>query len=540
MKKIFTIFLLITTIKIPAQSWQDTALLIDKIMDRYADNAPGAQLAISRGGQLIYSSIKGMADMEHKVPLTKESVSEAGSVSKQFTAACILLLEQQGKLSINDDIRKYVPELRNYGNTIKIRHLLHHTSGLKDWGSVADIAGWPRTTKTYTNDDALHIMSLQKTLNNKPGDEFIYSNSNYNLMAIIIQRVSGSSLAEFSRKFIFAPAGMMNTSWRDNYRRIVPNRAIAYSKTGSIYLTTMPNENAYGNGGLITTAEDLLRWNNFYLQGKFGNPSLLSKQLTTDTFNNGNKNNYAAGLFLDSINGNRAIAHSGATAGYRANMEYFPDADLSIAWLSNTSQQDYADIFGKVRNLLIKNNTPPLPPTDTPKVKIKNEIFIPYLGAYGESKAGIGLLLYMKPNGIYSVSNGGPLTPLSETTLSAGRGRIEFLSSNPRRLRFVNADGRVDNYYGVDSAITGVKNLQQYAGIYYSEETETTITAVIKRGQLLLVPKVGEEVLLVPLYKDGFSFLGGNVFFERDKKNQPANLYVSNARARKVLFVRKK
>lgn len=165
--------------------------------------------------------------MEHNVPLTKQSKIEAGSVSKQFTAAATLLFEQQGKLSLNDDIRKYLPEVPDYGNTITIRHLLNHTSGLKDWGSIAELAGWPRGTKAYINDDALQIISQQKKLNNKPGDEFIYSNSNYNLQAIIVQRVSGMSLADFTKKYIFEPAGMKNTEWRDNYSKVVPNRAIA-------------------------------------------------------------------------------------------------------------------------------------------------------------------------------------------------------------------------------------------------------------------------------------------------------------------------
>src|SRR5688572_13129345 len=230
MKQLLTASLLITTLYLPAQSWQDTTALLDKLLSRYSAEAPGAQLAVSRGGRIIYSFAKGLAELENKVPLTKETLIEAGSVSKQFTAACILLLEQQGKLLLSDDVRKYVPEIPDYKHVITLHHLLHHTSGLKDWGAIAELSGWPRTTKSYTNEDALHFISLQKTLNNIPGDEYIYSNSNYNLLAIIVQRVSGSSLAEFSAKNISIPAGLTHTSWRDNYRRIVPNRAVAYSK----------------------------------------------------------------------------------------------------------------------------------------------------------------------------------------------------------------------------------------------------------------------------------------------------------------------
>src|SRR5262249_49381138 len=155
--------------------WQDTAAMIEKIFERYKPANPGCQLAISRNGQVIFSKAWGMADMEHSVPLTTESILEAGSVSKQFTAAAILLLEQRAKLSLNDDVRKYIPELPDYGTPITLRHMMQHTSGLKDWGSVMSIAGWPRSTKTYNNDDALYVASKQHTLNNKPGDEYIYS-----------------------------------------------------------------------------------------------------------------------------------------------------------------------------------------------------------------------------------------------------------------------------------------------------------------------------------------------------------------------------
>ena len=245
-----------------AQSWQDTVTRIESYFARYKPGGPGAQLAISRNGQIIFSKAWGMADLEHNVPLTTQSITEAGSVSKQFTAGAILLLEQQGKLSLDDDVRKYVPEVPDYGHKISIRQMIQHKSGLKDWGAIASIAGWPRTTKTYNNEDALYIISNQKTLNHRPGDEYIYSNSNYQLLAIIVQRVSGLSLAEYTRKYIFEPAGMKNTQWRDNYKRIVPNRAIAYSRSASGYQTNMPNEYVYGNGGLLTTAEDLLIWTN--------------------------------------------------------------------------------------------------------------------------------------------------------------------------------------------------------------------------------------------------------------------------------------
>ena len=168
---------------------------------------------------------------------------------------------QQGKLSLDDPVRKYIPELPDYGAPLTIRHLLNHTSGLRDWGSVEAIAGWPRTTRAYTHAHVLDILSRQRSLNYPPGAEYSYTNSGYNLAAILVGRVSGKPLAEFTREAIFTPLGMTSTSWRDDFRRIVKGRAIAYSQNGGTVRQLMPFEDVHGNGGLLTTVGDLLRWN---------------------------------------------------------------------------------------------------------------------------------------------------------------------------------------------------------------------------------------------------------------------------------------
>ena len=247
-------------VAVNAQTWQDTSLLLDKILDRYPDSIPLGQLAISRNGAVIYSATKGMANLEYKVPLTKYSKIEAGSVSKQFVAASVLVLQQMEKLSLQDDVRKYIPELPDYGYKITISHLIHHTSGIKDWVPLQYLTGWYSSTRALENKDVLEMILRQKSLNNKPGAEYIYSNSNYCLLAIIIERCSKMTVNAFSSQYIFVPAGMEHTEWRQDYRSIVVDRATGYSKKGDIYFTDMPNDNVYGHSGLLTTAEDLIRW----------------------------------------------------------------------------------------------------------------------------------------------------------------------------------------------------------------------------------------------------------------------------------------
>ncbi len=538
MKKIF--FLLLLPVFTQAQTWQDTVSLIEKVFERNKPGKPGAQLAISRNGQLIYSKAWGMADLEHNVPLTTNSVIEAGSVSKQFTAAAILLLEQEGKLSLDDDVRKHIPELPDYGKPITLRHMMQHLSGLKDWGAIASIAGWPRSTKTYNNEDALYIISRQKTLNNVPGDEYLYSNSNYNLFAIIVERVSGKSLAEFTRQYIFEPAGMKHTEWRDNFKKVVPNRAIAYEYNGRGYFTEMPNEYVYGNGGLLTTAEDLLIWNNYYLNAKPGGASLLSKQLQPMRMNNGVMNRYAAGLRVDTVLGWRYIGHSGATAAYRANLEYFPDLGLSIAWLSNTSELDRGpDPADAVRRILVKdvsnNNTGGSPGVNAYTVSQKS--LDSYLGWYFDPKRGMAVRLFLR-DGKLANSRGGNLVPISENVFQLGPNQVEIVSSKPKHL-LLKSVFDTTYFIAVDSARTDEKSLQQYTGEYYSEEAQVTYRVFIKNGKLVMHRDPKTDFILVPSYKDGFNFPGGNIHFERDKKNKISTIKVYVGRARNVEFTKR-
>jgi CubicO group peptidase (beta-lactamase class C family) len=537
MKKIFSLLLLsVFSTFAFAQSWQDTVSMIDKMFERFKPANPGCQVAISRNGQVIFSKAWGMADLEHAVPLTTESIIEAGSVSKQFTAAAILLLEQQGKLSLNDDVRKHLPEMPDYGTPVTLRHMMQHTSGLKDWGSVASIAGWPRSTKTYNNNDALYITSRQKTLNNVPGAEYIYSNSNYNLFAVIVERVSGLSLAEFTRKNIFEPAGMKHTEWRDNYKKLVPGRAFAYSRNGSTYYTEMPNEYVYGNGGLLTTAEDLLSWNNYYLNGKLGSPSLLSRQLESAPFNNGNANHYGAGLQIDSARGRKLITHSGATAGYRANLDFFPDLGLSIAILCNSTDVDQGpNPANELRNLLVKDisaNRQNASPATAFNVSQKS--LDAYTGWYWSQRNGLSVKLFLR-DGKLANNRGGNLIPLSENTFQLGGNRVQIITTNPRHLLLINPVDTV-RLVAVDSGVVDEKTIKDYVGTYYSDEAEAGFEVIVKNGQLTLHRDPKTDFRLNPTIKDGFESPAGSIYFERDNKKQVTTMKIYVGRARNVAF----
>jgi CubicO group peptidase (beta-lactamase class C family) len=467
----------------------------------------------------------GMADMEHRVPLTTGSIIEAGSVSKQFTAAAILLLAQQGKLSLNDDIRKYLPEMPDYGYVVRIRHLLHHTSGLRDWGTIMAVAGWPRTTKTYSNDDVLYILSHQKALNNRPGDEYIYSNSNFNLMALIVKRISGMELAEFTQKYIFAPAGMTHTQWRDDFKRIVLNRAIAYNKLDSGYKTDMPNEYAYGHGGLITTAEDLLKWNEYYWNDKFGNPSLLPQQIAVDHLNNGIVNPYGAGLFIRHRRGWDYIWHDGATAGYRALLLRYPQLNLSIAYLSNFSDIDF-DLLHKVGDLFIPDKSPQLQQA----AKASKTYALPvsqlktFTGWYRNQKNGYVVQLQLDGDTLKSPHFS--LLPVGPDVFTAGGNRVVFRN---KVFILITPAGDTTMYKVVRPAGKSDSYLKGYAGKYYSSETESRSAIIIKNGKAILHIDPVKNIELQPTCYDGFVSTNDNydISFLRDTRGEITGYKIS-------------
>ena len=516
-----------------AQTWEDTTLQLEKVFSQYQSQNPGVQISISKNGQIIFSKASGMADLEHDVPLTTNSIFEAGSVSKQFTAAAILLLQQQGKLSLDDNVKKYIPELPDYGTSITLRQMLHHTSGLRDWGDIAELTGWPRGKKFYTNEDALEIIARQKKLNFKPGAEYLYSNSNYNLFAIIVKRISGLTLATFTQKYIFEPAGMRHTEWRDDPNRIVLNRAIAYSKTDSGYETDMPNEYLYGQGGLLTTTEDLLKWNNFYQSGKFGNPSLLSEQIKIESLNNGSMNNYAAGLFIGKAMGWNSISHDGATASYRAYLQTLPELHLSFAILSNTSQFSINEVAAKIRKIFVPDKTE----------KIKNDSSINLPAAYLNSLAGMYVnernrstfQLSVKDDTLILDKNL-PLISVSKNIFKSDNFLFDIKEGKGLYITFSPRD--TIYFTKVKPVNPSQENLKFYEGKYFSEETNSDINVHLDSSKLIIHLNADEEYQLVPTYKDAFKVneLDCDVQFIRNAQNKVCGIKFYFWRTRGVEF----
>ena len=412
---------------------------VDQVFARWTTESPGCAVGVAQDGKSVLEKAYGMADLEHDVPNAADTIFEAGSVSKQFTAAAVLLLAREGKLSLDDPVRKYVPELPDYGSPLLIRHMLNHMSGLRDWGSIESIAGWPRTTRVYSHAHVLDILSRQKALNFTPGAQYSYSNSGYNLAAIIVTRVSATPFAEFSRERIFKPLGMTRTSWRDDFRRIVKGRAIAYSAEGSGYAQEMPFENVHGNGGLLTTVGDLLRWNENFTSPKVGDRAFVERQQEPGIFNDGKAGSYALGLVVGEYKGVREVGHSGSTGGYRAHLARYPDQRLSVAVLCNASTGAATQYAHAVADLYLGSAIKTAAARPAPQPQLPPASFKPtpaqlasYSGTYSSDEAetvftisaeGDALVLRRRPDTKLT------LRPTVDDTFLAGSGigTIKFL-----------------------------------------------------------------------------------------------------------------
>jgi len=316
---------------------QKAAAAVDEVFGDFAKpGSPGCALGVYRDGQIIYAKGYGLANLEENVPITPQSVFDIGSTSKQFTAASILLLEKQGKLSVNDDVRGHIPELPDYRQKITILHLLNHTSGLRDYLTLMELAGI-NTDSVTTDEDALRIIVRQKALNFAPGSDWLYSNTGFFLLSVIVKRVSGKTLREFAAENIFAPLQMTHTQYRDDHTSLIANRALAYDpkdKEGGYSLNVSYFEQT-GDGAVHTSVEDLLKWDENFYSGQIGGKEFLSEIQEQGKLNSGKVLDYAKGLRIAEYRGLRTVSHGGSWGGYRAELLRFPEQHFSVACLCN-------------------------------------------------------------------------------------------------------------------------------------------------------------------------------------------------------------
>lgn len=337
---------------------------IDEIFSKYNSKTSGAAVAVVKDGKVVFKKGYGTANLEYDIPVSTKTVFNLASVSKQFTAFAVYLLETQGKLSLEDDVRKYIPEIPDYGNTIKIKHLLAHTSGIKDQASLVSLAGW-RSGDLVTTENILRFVSRQKDLNFEPGTRFLYSNSGYILLAEIVKRVSGQTFAEFTKKNIFAPLKMNDTQFSDDHERILKNRAESYELENGVFKKKTLNDSSVGASNLYTTVEDMAKWALNFENPKVGDAELIRRFNEPSLLNTGERVVWAAngddigyhakGQIHWNYRGTKQISHGGHTAAFRTSFWRFPEQRVAVIALSNDEHFEQVKNVTAIADLYLKN-----------------------------------------------------------------------------------------------------------------------------------------------------------------------------------------
>jgi CubicO group peptidase (beta-lactamase class C family) len=517
---------------------------------------PGASVAVAKDGKIIFKKGYGSADLEHNIPNTPTTVFHIASVSKQFTAFAILLLENEGKLSINDDIRKYIPEVPDFGKVITLNHLVHHTSGLRDQWDLLAMAGW-RLDDIITKEQVLRLVSQQKDLNFTPGDEFLYCNTGFTLLAEVVARVSGQTFAEFTRTHIFEPLKMNNTLFYDDCEKIVKNRAYSFHADSTGFKKSILSYSTVGATSLFTTVEDLSLW-----AMNFENPvvgkDVIEKMNIKGILNKGDTIGYAMGQGIGMYKGLKMISHNGADAGYRSSLSRFPDQKFSVNVLSNLASFDPSGMGLRITDIFLKDNevvNPPKPVEVKPEskaagtsIEVNHDTLVAYCGNY-ELQPGFVAIISMDNEKLFVEGPGlpkTPMVPLSSTKfdVKAGQSIVIFIKDESGKVTKIKVLMNGEENFAVrlpDFDLAKV-SLSEYAGEYFSQELSTTYTLIVESGKLIAKHFRTGDVHLTLIKPDVFSgdqWYFGNVEFKRDN-NVITGCKASTGRVRNLEFVKKK
>jgi CubicO group peptidase (beta-lactamase class C family) len=527
------------------------ARAIDQLFAQWAGpDSPGASIAVIENGKIIYSQGYGAASLEYGVPNTPATVFHLASVSKQFTAFAIYLLAQDGKLSLDDDVRKYLPKLHDFGKVITIRQLLHHTSGVRDQWNLLVLAGW-RLDDVITDDDVARLLFQQTELNFAPGDQFLYSNSGYTLLAMMVKQVSAKTLPEFAKERIFDPLGMAHTHFQYDYGMVVKDRAYSYARQpDGKYQYIALTYSTVGPSSLFSTVGDLARWDENFYTGEVGGPALLAQMQEKGKLNNGKEIDYASGLTIGKYRGLRTVEHAGGDAAYRTNILRFPDQHFSVIVLANAGDLNQMALSFKIADIYLKDSLQPAPAKpsldDKPEVTIDPKLLDAYVGDY-ELRPGYIISYSKEKDHLVTRATGQSSFPLYAVSNTAFRFRVvpaEVVFDDPTEGG--KAQNAIHHQNGASYLIKRVvitkpsaERLKGYEGQFYSAELRVTYDVFVRDGVLKVHYPRG-DIDLEPVGNDAFAgaFPIGNLKFMCADDGACNALSIDDGRVQKLRFVR--
>ncbi len=528
-----------------------TPVQIDEVFAEWdGTQTPGCSLGVYRDGEIAYARGYGMANLEYGIANSPRTVFRIGSTSKQLTAMAVAVLAEAGELSLDDEVEKHFPEMPGYGEPVTIRHLIHHTSGVRDYLTLAELA---EIGGEYSITEAVALIARQKELNFPPGEEYLYSNSNYFLLSQVVERVTGKTLREWSEENLFRRLGMKNTHFHDDHTHVVRNRADGHmpAEDGGFRLS-MTSLDMVGDGGIFTTVEDLLLWDrNFYDNrlGK-GGPELIETVETPAKLNDGADTGYAFGLMVGEHRGVRTIGHGGAFVGFRAAMDRYPDHELTVAVLCNLGTISPGPLARRVAELYLADVMEGEAETAAePQAKVEGaalEDLERVTGSYWDESASRAREIVLREGKLF-YSRGGFDSELAalgsdrfrmlETPMRV-EVRFEPLGSKPESMTVEVAGQPPLVFERFERSNPSAAELEAYAGRFFSDELLSEQVLEVEDG-VLVVRRRGDDIELKPLFADAFSGQGVMLRFERDAEGGVTALTINAGRVRNLRSVRR-
>ena len=530
---------------------------VDLLFEKYNNNdTPGIAISVSKDGNVVYQNEFGMANLEYGIPITEKTKFHAASLSKQFTAFLILKLEDEGLLSINDDVRTYIPELPDYGNTITINHLLTHSSGIRDQWRLLELAGW-RMDDVIKTEQVFKLITNQKELNFVPGDKFKYSNSGYTLSAIIVERITKMSFASYAKQAIFKPLQMNDSFFYDDHEVIVPNRAYSYKKVNDQLKKSNLNFATVGPTSLFTTTEDMNKWAQNFKTGTIGNDRIFESMNQKAQKNDGSISSNAKGQFVKNHKGFKMIFHSGSDAGYRCYLARFPELGYEFSLFANASYiSSYDEIF-KLIDYYLQDQYPKNENDEQSNEPFKydNDLFInlsnsemkKFEGTYFDRQAKQYWKVHIQNDTLYC--KGGVITKdmklhpvgkknfkIKETSYDIS---VNFKENdyNEPILEF-----RIPDIMWLWLVRVKKVNTSDYLGNYYNDELNVEYELVEKENELYLTHQKLDDIKIEQINEAYFSSNNrnfSNIRFKLNNVGKVAGFSVSNGSIENITFSKK-
>lgn len=518
--------------------------LADEIDGLFAEwdkrDSPGAAVLITERGRTILEKGYGLASLEHGIPITPSTRFDLASTSKQFTAMAILLLAEQGLLSLEDDIRIYLPDLPDLGSPVTINHLIHHTSGLWDYWQVLQFTGFEKWDY-LDSEQMMTLMEHQEEFKFEPGSQWNYCNSNYALLAEIVSRITGDPFDEWTSAHIFEPLGMHSTGfWADCFE-VIPNVASPYeTHEGGFRSAPQADITFAGQGHVFSNLEDMAIWLDSLRTGRLAGPEIVEKMYAKGKLNNGEEIFYAAGLGVGEYRGMQTVGHSGQTGGFKSDMVYCPEAEVGVVVLANLRSVDIEDLSRRVLDIYLGDRLDPQPEAaeveEAPFIDIDPDILDRYVGSYEIEGAPVVVSAMRIGDNLLGALSGEGMAffyPISENVFLTGHRRvsIEFLPDGSGEINGVRLDIEGDEMWAskIAGALTG-EEAHEYAGHYYSESIGMVYSVSFEEGDLYLSHRrVGQEKTAM-LYAgtDAFASGFGFIYFTRDEEGGVRSLALSH------------